>query len=64
MTIALDGTRRTVEGAAFVAAIVLPVTYLPLLATGVTTVDESALVLALLLGHAASIVAGRGYGQR
>lgn len=52
-----------VEAVAFGAAVLLPVAYLPLLATGVRTVDDLLLVSALLALHAASIVVGRRYGR-
>lgn len=46
---------------AFYSAIVLPVLYLPLLITGIETIDGLALFLGLFGAHLLTLVAGRSY---
>ncbi|UIP01125.1 hypothetical protein Hbl1158_07200 [Halobaculum sp. CBA1158] len=50
-----------IRAAAFYAAIVLPMVYLPILAGGVST-ERLTVVAGLLLANAAALVLGHDYG--
>jgi hypothetical protein len=54
----LGWTRRAVSGLSFWAAVVLPVAYLPLLATA-----HLEPAMALVAVHAAALLLGHGYGR-
>lgn len=59
---AFESALRTAQFAAFCAAILLPLTYLPLLADGLP-LRQALLLVALLAIHAVTFVAGHGYAE-
>ncbi|WP_348612857.1 hypothetical protein [Halobaculum rarum] len=59
-TAALDGAARAAEAIAFWLAALLPLAYLPALASGATS-TRPLLVAALVLAHVAALALGRGY---
>jgi len=59
-TAALDGAARAGEAIAFWLAALLPLAYLPALASGATS-TRPLLVVGLILGHVAALALGRGY---
>jgi hypothetical protein len=53
---------HSAQFAAFCAAIVLPLTYLPLLTNGLS-LQEATVLATLLAVHAVALVVGHGYGD-
>ena len=59
---AMGTARQSAQFAAFCAAIVLPLTYLPLLADGLP-LQEAIMLGSLLAVHAVTLAVGHGYGD-
>lgn len=55
--------RRGVVGIGFWAAVLLPLAYLSLLATGVQTQADILLLSGLLAVHVVALLVGHGYGE-
>lgn len=52
-----------IVGIGFWAAVLMPLSYVPVLATGVQTQADGLLLLGLLVSHAVALFAGHGYGR-
>lgn len=57
----LRGVVGYVEGLAFWTAVFVPVAYVPLLLTGLSTVGDAALLIQLLTVNTLALVLGHGY---
>lgn len=55
--------RAGIVGIGFWAAVLMPLTYVPVLATGVQTQADGLLLLGLLISHAVALFAGHGHGR-
>lgn len=55
--------RSGIVGVGFWVAVLLPITYVPFLVTGVPTQSHLLLLLGILCAHAVALVAGHGYGR-
>ena len=58
----IGSARESAQFAAFCAAILFPLTYLPLLADGLP-LQEAVLLVSLLAAHAVTLAVGHGYGD-
>lgn len=55
--------RAGIVGIGFWAAVLMPLSYVPVLAAGVQTQVDGLLLIGLLVSHVVALFAGHGYGR-